>query len=140
MEYMLDTNALIHVTTDHESLDRNVAAIVQDYDNTFCVSTESIKELIIAYKNKGFKIRGWKTADEMVESITANYGIRIIPVDRNVLRTYAKLTTNDAQGHKDPSDHIIISHAMTLGVPLISSDLRFPYYTKQGLKLIFNKK
>jgi hypothetical protein len=30
--------------------------------------------------------------------------------------------------------------AMTLGIPLISSDTRFPYYTRQGLNLIFNEK
>jgi hypothetical protein len=29
---------------------------------------------------------------------------------------------------------------MTLHVPLISSDTRFPYYRRQGLNLIFNEK
>lgn len=28
----------------------------------------------------------------------------------------------------------------TLDIPLISSDTRFPFYEKQGLKLVFNKK
>ena len=39
---------------------------------------------------------------------------------------------------EDPSDHIIISHAITERIPLISSDTRFPFYTKQGLDLIYN--
>ena len=32
------------------------------------------------------------------------------------------------------------AHAMTLKVPLISSDHKFPFYMKQGLDLIYNKK
>lgn len=39
-----------------------------------------------------------------------------------------------------PSDHIIIAHAITNRMPLISSDHKFKFYTKQGLDLIFNKK
>ena len=68
------------------------------------------------------------------------YGITILPLDKHVMQKYSELTLNTAQGHKDPSDHVIISHAMALGIPLISSDTRFPFYTKQGLELIINKK
>ena len=51
-------------------------------------------------------------------------------------RTYA----NEAQGHKDPSDHVIIAHAITEHLPLISSDTRFGFYRSQGLDLVFNQK
>ena len=61
-------------------------------------------------------------------------------LDADVMQTYSRLQRNEAQGHKDPSDHVIISQAITLGIPLISSDTRFPFYRKQGLQLIFNKK
>ncbi len=47
---------------------------------------------------------------------------------------------HDLLDHRDPSDHIIISHAMTLKMPLISSDTKFGFYAKQGLDLIINKK
>ena len=56
------------------------------------------------------------------------------------MRTYAKLVTDDAHGHKDPSDHVIIAHAITEKLPLISSDHRFDFYRKQGLDFIFNEK
>ena len=46
---------LIYITTDHSCLDKNVVSVVQDYDNTFCTSFESVKELIIVFKNKGFR-------------------------------------------------------------------------------------
>ena len=56
------------------------------------------------------------------------------------MMTYAKMQINEQQGHKDPSDHIIIAQAITEHLPLISSDTRFPFYRKQGLDLIVNEK
>ena len=41
--------------------------------------------------------------------------------------------------HYDPSDHMIISHAITNRMPLISEDEKFPFYRNQGLELIENK-
>lgn len=41
---------------------------------------------------------------------------------------------------EDPSDHVIIAHAITEHLPLISSDTRFGFYRSQGLDLIFNQK
>ena len=38
--------------------------------------------------------------------------------------------------HFDPSDHIIISHAITERMALMSSDQKFPFYRNQGLELI----
>ena len=46
----------------------------------------------------------------------------------------------EPQGHKDPSDHVIIAHAITEHLPLISSDTRFGFYRSQGLDLVFNQK
>ena len=54
--------------------------------------------------------------------------------------TYAKLRINESQDHNDPSDHVIISHAITNHIPLISADTRFPWYRSQGLDLIYNGK
>ena len=54
--------------------------------------------------------------------------------------TYSRLNINEVQKHKDPSDHVIIAHAITENLPLISSDTRFDFYRSQGLDLIFNKK
>jgi len=55
-----------------------------------------------------------------------------------VMRTLAKMEINEAQEHYDPSDHVIISQAITMKLPLISSDEKFPFYRRQGLELIEN--
>ena len=40
----------------------------------------------------------------------------------------------------DPSDHVIIAHAITNRMPLVSSDRKFKFYEDQGLELVFNEK
>jgi len=140
MRYLLDTHILFYFVADHSKLDRDVTAILDDADNLLCVSAETIRELIVAYKNKGFTTKHWKTCEELIDSIENVYGVSILPLDKHIMQTYSELTLNEAQGHKDPSDHVIISHAISLGLPLISSDSRFDFYRKQGLQLIFNKK
>ena len=111
MRYLLDTNTVIYYTTDHSKLDRNVTSILQDPDNTLCMSAESVREIIIAYKNKGFVTKRWKTCDDFIDALMNLFNITVLPLDKHIMRTYANLTINEAQGHKDPSDHVIISHA-----------------------------
>jgi len=54
--------------------------------------------------------------------------------------TFARLRANTSKGHKDPFDHMIISHAITEQMTLVSSDTRFPFYRRQGLKLLYNER
>lgn len=76
----------------------------------------------------------------MVAAIEKEFFITILPLKIEHMKTYARMQINEQQGHKDPSDHIIIAQAITEHIPLISSDTRFPFYEKQGLDLIVNKK
>lgn len=140
MRYLLDTNIFIYAAIDRDSLSRDVKAILEDYNNTFFLSAESVKEMIVGFNNGGIVSRFWKTATEMVNAIREQFYIRILPVGEEQMDTYARLRINKAEEHKDPSDHIIIAHAITNGLPLISSDRKFKFYTKQGLDLVFNKK
>ena len=82
----------------------------------------------------------WKSAEEIINAIKDEFFINIIPVKTEHLRTYARLRLNTQQDHKDPSDHVIISHAITEHLPLISSDTRFGYYRTQGLDFIHNQR
>ena len=140
MRYLIDTNIFVYIAQDYSSLSREVLDILSDYSNTLHMSAESVKELIVAYNNKGLLTKKWKTADEMVAAIEDEYYIKILPVSKEHMRTYSRLSINNIDEHKDPSDHLIISHAITNKLPLISSDRRFPFYTKQGLDLIYNER
>jgi len=51
MRYLLDTNIFIYLVIDPDQLSRDVKAIIDDYDNTFYMSSESVKELIVGFNN-----------------------------------------------------------------------------------------
>ena len=97
-------------------------------------------EMVVGYNNKSFDTRRWKSAQEMVESINKEFYIDILPFKEEHLVTFARLRANLAKGHKDPFDHMIISHAITEKMTLVSSDHRFPFYRRQGLSLLYNRR
>jgi toxin-antitoxin system, toxin component, PIN family len=140
MRYLIDTNIFVFFVADPDRLSRDVRMLLEDYDSQLYISTESVKELVVGFNNKGLFSKRWKTAEEMVNAIENEYYITILPVRKEHIMTYARMTLNDAQGHKDPSDHVIIAHAITEALPLISSDTRFPFYRSQGLELIVNER
>ena len=140
MRYLIDTNIFVYAVIDRDSLDRDVTAILQEPDTVLYMSAESVRELIVGYRNKGLCSQRWKSVEAMVTSIEQEFYIKTLPLKKEHMQTYARLEINEAQGHKDPSDHVIIAHAITEHLPLISSDTRFEFYRTQGLDLIFNKK
>ena len=91
-----------------------------------------IDELVRTFTN----LNWWDTFSIRIS--LSDYNIRIIQPDMEVMRTLAKMEINEAQEHYDPSDHVIISQAITMKLPLISSDEKFPFYRRQGLELIEN--
>ena len=62
--------------------------------------------------------------------------VDILPISERTMFTYSRLTLNEAQDHRDPSDHVIIAHSITEHITLLSSDQKFPFYRNQGLELI----
>jgi len=140
MRYMLDTCVLIHLTTDQDLLSRDVYAIVKDYDNTLYISAETIRELVIQFNKGKLVSKYWKTAEAMIDAIKDEFMVNILPLKEEQMRTYANLRLNTAQDHNDPSDHVIIAHAITNRIPLISDDRKFDFYRNQGLELVVNEK
>lgn len=140
MRYLIDTNIFVYAATDRDLLSRDVRTVLEEPDTLLYISAESVRELIVGYRNKGLCSKRWKTVGEMVAAIEDEFYIQILPVTKEHMATYARMDINEAQGHKDPSDHIIIAHAITERLPLISSDTRFEFYRSQGLDLIFNEK
>lgn len=140
MRYLIDTNIIVYLVGDPDMLDNDVKAIIAEPDTLLYASVESARELVVAYNNKGLFAKRWKTAEAMLRSIVEEYYIEFRPITLDNILTYSRLRLNEVEYHKDPSDHVIIAHAMTEHLPLISSDTRFPFYRKQGLDLVFNKK
>ena len=113
-----------------------MTAILDNEESKLLMSMESVKELIVAYRTKPQIRKYWKSPVEMIDSIENEYYIRIVQPDMEVMRTMAKMEINSLEDHNDPSDHIIIAQAITMRLPLIFSDYKFPFYRNQGLDLI----
>lgn len=134
MRYLIDTNIFIYLAMDNQQLNNDVAEILGDYENLIYISNESLRELIVHYNNKSLLRKQWKTKEAMLRSITQEYGLQILPLTPDVMYTYGKMNIY----HNDPSDHVIIAQAITMKMPLISDDNRFPDYRNEGLELIEN--
>ena len=122
MRYLIDTNILVYAIAEPDLLSDDVAAIIAEPDAVLYISAESVKEMVVAYRNKGLWSKRWKTAEDMVKSIEDEYYVKILPVKKEHMLTYSKMELNERQCHKDPSDHVIIAHAITEHLPLRSSD------------------
>ena len=109
---------------------------LDDPENRIYISAETMRELVVNFNNKNLLNKHWSTARDMLDTIENEYGVEVLPITRNVVATYTSLHLNEADDHHDPSDHIIISHAITEHITLISSDTKFPFYRNQGLELI----
>ena len=64
--------------------------------------------------------------------------IKVLPISEKNLQEYASLPF--IGDHRDPFDRLIIAQAISDKSTLISSDLKFKWYEKYGLKFIQNKR
>ena len=133
---MLDTCAIIDLLTDMETLGKGAMALIDDPENVLFASAESMRELVVHFNNKKLLNRYFKTSTDVLKAVETELDIEFLPVRRNVGYQYSRLTINEAEDHRDPSDHMIIAHAITERMPLLSSDDKFPFYRNQGLELI----
>lgn len=140
MRYLIDSNIFVYLATDVGLLSNDVYDCLNEPDTILCMSSASAMELVVGFNNKSFDVKRWRSAEEMIHSIRDDYFIEILPFKEEHLMTFARLRTNQAKGHKDPFDHMIIAHAITERMTLVSSDQRFQFYVRQGLNLMFNEK
>jgi PIN domain nuclease of toxin-antitoxin system len=136
MRTLLDTCVIIDWATDPQALNDGVWDIIDDPENRLYISAETVRELVVNYNTKKLLTKYWSNTKDMLETIENEYGVEVLSITRNVVATYTGLQLNTAEDHRAPSDHIIISHAITERLTLISSDLKFPFYRSQGLDLI----
>ena len=136
MRLLLGTCVIIDWLTDTDPFDDGVWDILNDPANRLYISAETQRELIVSFNNKKFLTKFWKTAEEVLQSIKQEADIDTLPLTEQTMFTYSRLQLNTAEDHRDPSDHVIIAHAITERLTLLSSDQKFAFYRNQGLDLI----
>ena len=133
---ILDTCAVIDLITSTDTTELEFWDIIDDPEVMLFASFETARELVVHFNNKALLSKHWQMARQMLTSIEQDYGIEFLPLRRDTAFTYADLQLNEEQAHRDPSDHIIIAHAITERLTLLSSDQKFAFYRNQGLDLI----
>ena len=142
MRYLIDTNIVVFMIGDPDMLDENVKALLSELDAILYTSAESAKELVLASGIKDYLPNVGNllmTCCAQLRTSTISTSARSTASIYTPTQDFAS-TLNTQQDHKDPSDHVIISHAITEHLPLISSDTRFGYYRPQGLDFIHNQR
>ena len=89
MRYLIDTN--VYMSNDPDSLDRDVRAIVEDYDSVLYLSTESMKELVVAYRNKGLLSNYWQNEGQMISFLLDSQFV-LLPVKPEKLMRICRST------------------------------------------------
>ena len=136
--YLLDTNILVFILSGNRNLSKNVIEITQDYANQLYTSSIVLTEIIQLHRLNKIQSKKYKSVFEIQEAIEKEYFIEILPFTKQHVKTLAQLSISE--GHNDPFDHAIISHAITDKLTLISSDKKFENYITQKLKFVFNRR
>jgi len=137
--YLLDTNILVYIISGEDyKIQRDILAVISDAYNICEVSSVSMIEVSQLLRKAKIKPRrGWEK-ENVLELLTNNLNIRILPFTERHVNTLLKLDAES--GHNDPDDFAIVSHAITDRHTLVSSDEKFKYYTRQGLRFLYNKR
>ena len=77
---LLDTCIVLYLVLERDRLSRDVESLLSDYDNLLCISIESVKELIVAYRRKGIGRKIWKKEEDIITTIKDDLCIQILPI------------------------------------------------------------
>ena len=136
MRYLLDTNVLVNFALE-DYISNDVEAILDNCENQIYISSESVKEFIQLIQTERIVLEKSFRSRDIFDLIENEFGFHVKYVAKEHLQMLSKLET--VEGHNDPNDRLIISQAITEKISLISSDTKFPKYTKFGLELILNR-
>ena len=130
MRYLIDTNIFVYLATDVDSLNRDVLSLFEEPDALLYMSAESVRELIVAYRNKGLCSKRWKSIEEMVVAIENDFYVKILPLKKEHMKTYAKMEINEARARSDIQQKVIlVNHRLHSTVLLSISPKSFSFET-----------
>jgi PIN domain len=141
MKYFLDTNIIIILYEGrYNELRPFVLEILQDSKNSFYASSISLLEIAQLYRKKRFKGVDYTivdTGEKFIKQILkAVYLVKILPFEDKQAFVAGRL--DFVPKHNDPNDLAILAHAISEKMTIISCDDKFPFYQKQGAKVIHN--
>ena len=122
MKYLLDTHALLWITTDDPKLSKKAKNIYLDAENEILLSIASIWELAI--KSSIGKITFQKDLDDFVDVHIKGNNIEILKIELPHVLRIEKLPFH----HRDPFDRLIIAQAIEDNLKILGSDNTYDKY------------
>jgi len=156
MKALLDTIVLDWLITDKkfDKLSSNALDVIFDDTTTLLLSVVSLWEMSNHVREGIFVID--QSFNQFFEEVISEFDIEVLPIEMKAIeymstfdyaiiekpfqRTEKGKTIAGVKRelHRDPFDRMIISHAITIDIPVISPDTYFETYKKSnGLKLIW---
>jgi len=129
MAWMLDTHALLWALFDTQKLGRKTRAILQDPANDVRISPVSYWE--ISLKAGLGKLELPDTDPSEIPSAIRQLGLIEDPLTPEILSTYHRLPY--APDHRDPFDRLLVWHAISNKLTLLSRDRAIPFFAAHGL-------
>ncbi len=129
MKYLLDTCALIYMIFDPGRLSSR-AVEISEGENDLYVSIASIWEIMI--KEQIGKLDIDETSAMEIEEICKEMDVHILQTSIPQIDGIRSLPT--FKDHGDPFDRLIISQAMDMNLPVITSDEKF---TRYNIKVVW---
>lgn len=124
MNLLLDTHAVIWYITKDKRLPNTLKQLIDDTDNTCCVSIVSLWEMGIKYSLGKLDL---KVDLEEIFVLIDESGLDLLPVTGIHILTNTTLDFH----HRDPFDRLIIAQAKSEGFSIASKDEMFKNYEIQ---------
>ena len=132
MKLLLDTHTFLWSYSDKVRLPKLAKDTIEDPNNEIFVSAISFWE--IALKISIGKLQPVGQHPEKLVEVASSLGMTTIPMIPEEASTYGTLTENT---HFDPFDRMLIWQAISRKLTLVSGDIEFKRFKKDGLKLLW---
>lgn len=118
---------------ERDRIDSRTREMITDYTHILRTSVACVHELLGLMHVDKVKIgKDWKPGISIVDRLK-DFGVEVMPITEAHIRAEESLPWFD--DHRDPFDRLIVAHAISERVKLVSSDGKFSRYVKYGLDL-----
>jgi PIN domain nuclease of toxin-antitoxin system len=115
---LLDTQILVWLVIGDRRLDPAKRAAIFDADNELMVSS------VIAFEYTDLRLRGRFPVDEPLAELERRFGLEVVGYPVNAWQQAENLLPI----HRDPVDRMLIAHAISDGMTIVTSDRNIHRY------------
>ncbi|WP_432768036.1 MAG: type II toxin-antitoxin system VapC family toxin [Sphingopyxis sp.] len=115
---LIDTHVIVWMSSGDPRLNRVDQAALADPDRRLCISA------VVAFEFADLQQRGRFAMDETLDFLQDHIGFEIIDLPATCWQIAAGLPDI----HRDPIDRLLIAHALTEGMTLVTADANIRRY------------